>query len=68
MDWSLEGVSDRCKLTFGRDIPAGETLSFVENAESSDVPIRNTAALRYAIPPELWEDGIEIDEWVETVF
>jgi hypothetical protein len=57
-----------CKLTFGRDIPAGETLSFIYNAETSDVPIRNTTALRYAVPPGLWEEGSDIDAWVETVF
>jgi len=68
VDWSGEDVSGRCKLTFGRDIPTGETLSFVHNAESSDVPIRNTTALRYAVPSDLWEEGLDIDEWVETAF
>lgn len=68
VDWSAEDVSGRCKLTVGRDIPAAATLSFVENAENSDVPIRNTTALRYAVPPELWEEGLDIDEWVEIAF
>ena len=68
VDWTAEDVSGLCKFTFGRDIPAGETLSFIHHAQSSDVPIRNTAALRYAVPPELWEQGLEIDEWVETAF
>jgi hypothetical protein len=68
VDWSAEDVSGLCKLTFGRDIPAGETLSFIHNAESSEVPIRNTIALRYAVPPELWEDGLDIDGSVEVSF
>ena len=41
--------------------PTAENLSFVHNAESSDVPIRNTTALRYAVPPELWKEGLNID-------
>jgi hypothetical protein len=68
VDWAAEDVSRRCKFTFGRDIPTGETLSFIHNAETSDVPIRNTTALRYAVPSELWEEGLDLDEWVDTAF
>jgi hypothetical protein len=68
VDWTVEDVSGRCKLTFGRDIPVGETLSFVHNAQTSEVPIRNTTGLRYAVPPDLWEEGLDIDGWVETAF
>ena len=38
------------------------------STEGSDVPIRNAAALRYAVGPELWEAGLDFDEWVETAF
>lgn len=68
VDWAAEDVSGRCKFTFGRDIPAGETLSLIHHAESSDVPIRNKTALRYAVPSDLWEQGLDIDDWVETAF
>jgi hypothetical protein len=68
VDWAAEDVSGRCKFMFGRDIPAGETLSFIQHAESSDVPIRNTTALRYAVPPDLWEQGQDIDDWVASAF
>jgi hypothetical protein len=68
VDWAVEDVSGCCKFTFGRDIPTGETLSFIHNAERSDVPIRNTTALRYAVPSDLWDEGLGIDEWVQTAF
>jgi len=68
VNWAAEDVSGRCKFTFGRDIPTGETLSFIHNAESSDVPIRNTTALRYAVLADLWDEGLDIDEWVEIAF
>jgi len=68
VDWATADVSTRCKLTSGREIPIGETLSFVRDAEGSDVPIRNTIALRYAVRPDLWKDGLDFDRWVESAF
>ena len=45
-----------------------KTLALVRSAEGGDVPIRNAGALRYAVPPELWESGLDVDEWVEEAF
>jgi hypothetical protein len=68
VEWTASTVSPLCRLLPGTEIPIGETLSFVENAEGSDVPIRNVSALRYAVEPEIWEAGSDFDEWVETAF
>jgi hypothetical protein len=68
VEWTADTVSPLCRLLPGTEIPIGETLSFVENAEGSDVPIRNVSALRYAVEPEIWEAGSDFDEWVETAF
>ncbi|MGY4404035.1 sacsin N-terminal ATP-binding-like domain-containing protein [Bradyrhizobium sp. USDA 3315] len=68
VEWTAEIVSDYCRLLPGAAIPTGQTLSFVEDAEESDVPIRNVSALRYAVRSDIWEAGLDLDEWVETAF
>ena len=45
-----------------------ETYGSVEVAKTSDVAIRNDSALRYEVPPDIWEsDGISINDWVFSV-
>lgn len=68
VEWTADIVSEFCRLLPGSAIPTGETLSFVEDAEESDVPIRNVSALRYAVRHDIWEAGLDLDEWVETAF
>jgi hypothetical protein len=68
VDWTSEDVSSLCKLVPGEALPISNTISLVQSAEGSDVPIRNTTALRYAVGPELWETGLDFDEWVEIAF
>lgn len=68
VEWTASTVSPLCRLLPGTGIPIGETLSFVENAEGSDVPIRNVSALRYGVGTDIWEAGTGFDEWVETAF
>jgi hypothetical protein len=68
VDWETAEVSDHCKLISGEELPIDKTLALVRSAEGGDVPIRNAGALRYAVPPELWESGLDVDEWVEEAF
>jgi hypothetical protein len=68
VDWTHEDVSSLCKLVPGRHLPISKTISLVQNAEESDVPLRNAAALRYAVRPELWEGGLDFDAWVKGAF
>jgi hypothetical protein len=68
VDWTQEDVSPLCRLVPGQDLPISKTISLVQSAEKSDVPVRNATALRYGVGPDLWGSGLDIDEWVETTF
>src|ERR1700730_853944 len=68
VDWDAADVSDRCKVVSRENLPINKALSLVRSPEGGDVPIRNVSALRYAVPAELWESGLDIDEWVEEAF
>jgi hypothetical protein len=68
VEWTASTVSELCQLIPGGSIPIKDTLSFVRGTEEIDVPIRNVAALCYAVRPDIWEAGISFDEWVETAF
>jgi hypothetical protein len=68
VEWTADMISPLCRLLPGTDIPIGRTLSFVVDAEGSDVPIRNAGSLRYAVRAEFWESGFDFDEWVEAAF
>ncbi|PPQ16545.1 hypothetical protein CV770_25795 [Bradyrhizobium sp. AC87j1] len=68
VQWTAGTVSPLCRLLWGTEIPISETLSFVEEAEGSNVPIRNVSALRYAVEAEIWEAGMDFDDWVDTAF
>lgn len=68
VDWTTADVSARCRLVSGQSLPIDETLTFVRNAEGSDIPIRNATALRYAVRPDLWVTGLDLDQWVVATF
>ncbi|WP_316162460.1 sacsin N-terminal ATP-binding-like domain-containing protein [Bradyrhizobium sp. SZCCHNRI20481] len=68
IEWSSDIVSPLCRLLPGSAIPISETLSFVEGAAESDVPIRNASSLRYGVTADLWEAGLDFDNWVEAAF
>jgi hypothetical protein len=68
VEWTASAVSPLCRLVPGTHIPIGATLSFVEDAEASDIPVRNASALRYAVEADIWESGLEFDEWVQATF
>lgn len=68
VDWTTADVSARCRLASGQSLPIDKTLTFVRDAEGSDVPIRNATALRYAVRPDLWVSGLDLDQWVQDRF
>lgn len=68
VDWSTQDVSARCHFLSGVALPMNETLTMVRRAEASEIPARNTTALRYAVRPDLWERGLCLDAWVDVTF
>lgn len=61
-------IVGHCRSGTGQDLPVAETLALVDNAEGSDVSIRNATALRYAVGVNLWEDGLRLAKWVQDTF
>lgn len=68
VNWTTTDVSAHCRFVSGRSLPIDATLTSVRNAQGSDVPIRNETALRYAVRPNLWEQGLNLDQWVQDAF
>jgi hypothetical protein len=68
VDWKTKDVSAYCRFVRGELLPVTKTLAFVRDAERSDVPIRNTTALRYAVRADLWSAGAALEAWVQETF
>jgi hypothetical protein len=68
VDWKITDVSRYCRFVKGEMLPVTSTLAFVRNAETSDVPVRNTTALRYAVQADLWNAGLALERWVHETF
>jgi hypothetical protein len=67
-DWATTDVSPYCRFVKGERLPVTKTLTLVRSAEGSDVPIRNTTALRYAVQADLWSEGLALEAWVHEAF
>ncbi len=66
--WSAADVLAHARMVPGIGIHVKDTWKLVDEARSQEVAIRNDAALRYAVPPEVWSTGCSIAEWVERTF
>ena len=65
--WAAKDVEPLALMVFDfRDLIA-ETHNLVDTATNRTIAIRNEAQLRYAVPSEIWEDGIPILEWVKRI-
>ena len=65
--WTADRVDPLAKLVSNIGGRVGETYECVEVARTLDVGIRNESALRYEVPPEIWESGMSITDWVKTI-
>ena len=65
--WSADRVEALSKLIPDIGGTVGKTYDQVEFAKTLDVGIRNEMALRYAVPPLIWESGRSIDSWVTFI-
>jgi hypothetical protein len=63
-DWNVEDVEPRTKVFCGIGELAQDPSDYVEEAKRCPVGIRNDNALRYGVPPEIWEEGFSISEWM----
>ncbi|MCK6483027.1 MAG: hypothetical protein L6R00_02695 [Phycisphaerae bacterium] len=68
VDWTTADVSPYCRFVSGAKLPINKTLAFVRSAEGSDVPVRNTTALRYAVQSGQWTNGLDLGRWVQETF
>ena len=66
-NWTADRVDPLAKLVSDIGGRVGETYGCVEVARTLDVGIRNESALRYEVPPEIWEPGMSISAWVKAI-
>lgn len=66
-EWTIDRVDPLAKLVSDIGGTVRETYEWVEIATTLDVGIRNESALRYEVPPEIWETGMSITHWVRSV-
>ncbi|WP_437576862.1 sacsin N-terminal ATP-binding-like domain-containing protein [Sorangium sp. So ce887] len=66
--WSIEDVLSLAHLVPQVGTLVRGTWELVEEARTSEVGLRNENALRYAVRPEVWEEGCSIREWVAAAF
>ena len=66
--WTPESVEKFAKMVPDVGNQVRPTYKNVEAAKHSmEVSIRNDSALRYEVTPELWEAGMSIAAWVESI-
>ena len=66
-NWTADRVEPLAKLVSDIGGRVGETYEWVDVARTLDVGIRNESALRYEVPPEIWESGVAITAWVNAI-
>ena len=66
-DWTADRVEPLAKLVPDIGGRIKRTYGFVKAAKTSPVSIQNESALRYEVPPHIWESGMSIAAWVEEI-
>ena len=66
-DWTADAVEPLARLVPDIGGMVGETYDWVDMARTLDVSIRNESALRYEVPPQIWELGMSISDWVKSI-
>ena len=66
-DWTAERVEPLAKLVSNIGKRVKQPYNWVEAARTSAVRIRNESALRYEVPPRIWESGMSISTWVKKI-
>jgi hypothetical protein len=66
--WTPDEVAPLTRLVSNVGESVQATWMLVDEARSSVVPIRNEAALRFAVPVDIWEGGVLLSDWVSATF
>ena len=66
-NWTADRVEPLAKLVPNIGCRVEQTYDYVKNAKKSDVRIQNESALRYEVPPLIWESGMSIAAWVKAI-
>lgn len=66
-EWTPVDVEPRARIVVQIGYLAGKSHDLVEQAKGCEVGIRNDSALRYGVPVPVWETGISIAHWVDSL-
>ena len=66
--WAAQDVLSLARLLPHVGARVQTTWHLVEEARSSEVGLRNENALRYAVPPDVWQKGCSLSDWVAAAF
>jgi hypothetical protein len=66
-EWSEIDIASRIVMLSYVGNQVLDTYQLVQLARQSDVGIRNEGALRYEVPPHIWETGVGLSEWVASI-
>jgi hypothetical protein len=66
-EWTTDRIEELANLKADIGESVKDTCELVESARTNSVAIRNDAALRYEVPPSIWEAGTSITEWVDMI-
>jgi hypothetical protein len=66
-DWTPKDVEPRARVVVQIGLLANKSHSLVEQAKGCEIGIRNDSALRYGAPVKVWEGGLSLADWVDSL-
>jgi hypothetical protein len=65
--WTTDQVEPRARIYTHVGSSVAPTWELVAEAVNSVVGIRNEKVLRYSVPPSVWETGLRLEHWVQSL-
>ena len=66
-EWTPTDMESRARIVTHIGSLTGESHGLVVQAKDCEVGIRNDAALRYGVPVTVWEAGLSLAEWIDSL-
>ena len=66
-DWTPSDIEPRARIVAQIGTLAVESHTLVEQAKDCEIGIRNDTALRYGVPVAVWQIGVSISDWVDSL-